>query len=408
MQHHSLGLAALSREIIQPGYRILDLGPLAVGTTQAFLQMNCPCYIEDLVEFFAENQQSPDLKSALEEHLIAKPETVKFDVVLCWDLLNFLSADLIAHLMGLLQPNLKPGTLLHAMMYTGSSAPDRPAKFKLLRDFTYETADDPDYPRIPCQGHSTVALMQSLGRFNLSNSLLQRQGMRKDLVEYFFEYDGDSSHGQVRPGGASDVATYFSKADNSASLSLSGLSTAMRAARKSPVSEVADCGPRNGRNVGGLEKQVGELFVLDLHAAIQWRKRRGEEGCQAIRSAFSKFADLEPCDAILAWDLLTFYSPEEALTLSELLVSRLKPSGMLHIIFSKRERLPREPAVFEVQADERVRVRESSLGSEPPHFTNVAEVIRTLPRMELTGQGHGKLPSGAFYHELTLKKLSEV
>ncbi|WP_250464719.1 hypothetical protein [Microbulbifer litoralis] len=408
MQHHSLGLAALSREIIQPGYRILDLGPLAVGTTQAFLQMNCPCYIEDLVEFFTENQQAPDLKPALEQHLIAKPEKVKFDVVLCWDLLNFLSVDLIEHLIGLLQPNLKPGTLLHAMMYTGSSMPDRPAKFRLLQDFTYETTDDPDYPQVPCQGHSTVALMKSLGRFNLSNSLLQRQGMRKDLVEYFFEYDGDSAHGKVRPGDASDVATYFSRQDSSASLPLPGLSTAMRAARKSPVSEVADCGPRNGRNIGALEKQVGELFLLDLHAAIQWRKRRGESGCDAIRSAFSKFADLEPCDAILAWDLLMFYSPEEAEVLSELLVSRLKPQGMLHVIFGKRERLPREPALFEVQSDENVRVRESALGNEAPHFTNTAEIIRVLPRMELIDQGHGKLPSGAFYHELTLKKLSEV
>lgn len=406
MQHHSFGLAALNQEIIQPGFRILDLGPLAVGTTQAFLQMNCPCYIEDLIDFFAENQQAPDLKTALREHLVAKPEKIKFDVILCWDLLNFLSAELIAYLVELLQPNLKSGTLMHAMIYTTVNGPSRPAKFKLLQDFTYETADDPEYPRAPYQSHSTVTLMQSLGRFNLSNSLVQRQGMRKDLIEYFFEYDRGAPAGKVRPGGSADVATYFSAAETASALSLTGLAGAMDSARRSPVSRVIDCGPRSGRNVGALQRQVGELFVLDLHEAIQWRKKRGEDGCQAIRSAFDKFADLEPCDAILTWDLLSFYSPKEVSELSELLLSRLKPRGLLHIIFVKRERLAQRPSVFEVQADERVLVKEFPIGAETAHFTNLAELIRALPRLQLVGQGHGKLPGGAFYHELTLKRFS--
>ncbi|SHF63213.1 hypothetical protein SAMN04487965_2437 [Microbulbifer donghaiensis] len=408
MQHHSFGLAALNQEIIQPGYRILDLGPLAVGSTQAFLQMNCPCYIEDLIEFFADNQQSSDLKAALKSHLVSKPEKIKFDVILCWDLLNFLTPELISYLIELLRPNLKRGTLLHAMIYTGATAPKRPAKFKLLRDFTYETADDPEYPCVAYQGHSTVALMQSLGRFNLSNSLVKRQGMRKDLFEYFFEYDSGAPAGKVRPGTASDVTNYFSAADVGQALSLVGLDSAMQSARKSPVSRVMDCGPKSGRNIGALQQQAGELFVLDLHAAIQWRKQRGEEGCQAIRSAFAKFADLEPCDAILTWDLLSFYSPEEALVLSELLLSKLKPSGLLHIVFCKRERLAQRPSVFEVQANERVLVKEFPLGEHKSHFTNVTEIIRALPRLQLAGQGHGKLPSGAFYHELALKKFSEV
>lgn len=408
MQHHSFGLAALNQDIIQPGFRILDLGPLSVGTTQAFLQMNCPCYIEDLIEFFSENQQASDIKGALTEHLVAKPERIKFDVILCWDLLNFLSTEEIEHLVELLKPNLKPGTLLHAMIYTGATAPARPAKFKLLQDFTYETVDDPEYPQVSFLRHSVVELMQSLGRFNLSNSLIQRQGMRKDLIEYFFEYESGRAQGQIRPGGASDKVTYFAAGDGSQALSLHGLDVALGAARRSPVSKVIDCGPRSGRNIGGLEQQVGELFVLDLHSAIQWYKKRGEDGCQAIRLAFRKFADLEPCDVILAWEMPGFYGPEELFVLSELLVSKLKPRGLLHFIFSKRERLAQRPAVFELQAQSQIRVKEFSPSGEKAQFSNITEVIRALPRLQLVGQGHGRLPSGAFYHELTLKKFSEV
>lgn len=406
MQHHSFGLAALNQEIIQPGYRILDLGPLSVGTTQAYLQKNCPCYIEDLVEFFTENPSGNDLKNALSAHLVPKPERVKFDVILCWDLLNFFSTDLISHLMELLKPNLKPGTLLHAMMYSGSNPPARPAKFKLLKDFTYETANDPSYPEVAFQRHSSVSLMQSLGRFNLSNSLLQRQGMRKDLVEYIFEYESSAAIGKIQPGGASDAASYFSAANAGPALELKGLDTAISQARKSPVSKVIDCGPKTGRNISALEKQVGELFVLDLHDAIQWNKSQAGNGRDAIEASFSKFASLEPCDSILTWEMLSFYNPEEARTLCELLLTKLKPSGHLHLIFSKRDRQPQKPATFEVHGDSRVTIREHPAGTEKGFFSNITELIRTLPRMQLVGQGHGKLPGGAFYHELILKKVA--
>ncbi|MEX2963626.1 hypothetical protein [Microbulbifer sp. TYP-18] len=408
MQHHSFGLAALSQEIIQPGYRILDLGPLSVGTTQAFLQRNCPCYIEDLIEFFADNQQAPDLKKALAGHLVPKPEKIKLDVILCWDLLNFLNKELIAYLLELLAPNLKRGTLLHAMMYTGANAPARPARFRLLRDFTYETADDPGYPKVVYQKHATVTLMESLGRFSLSNSLVQRQGMRKDMIEYFFEYESGNSLGKVRPGGASGVATHFPGEASAAALTLKGLDSAMVQARKSPVSKVIDCGSRTGRNIGALEKQAGELFVLDLHAVIQWHKKRGKDGEKAIGDAFSKFSQLGLCDAILSWDLLSFYRPQEALALCRLLISKLKPSGHLHLIFCKRERLPKRPATFEIQANNRVQVKEFPLSGEGNFYNNLTELIRALPRMQLTGQGHGKLPGGVFYHELALRKFSEA
>lgn len=407
MQHHSFGLAALNREIIQPGFRILDLGPLAVGSTQAFLQMNCPCHIEDLIEFFVESQHGEDLREALAEHLVAKPSRIKFDVVLCWDLLNFMSTELIAHLVELLQPNLKPGSLLHAMIYTGS-APPGPAKFRLLQDFTYEIAEDPQYPRIACQHHSTAGLTKSLGRFSLSNSLLQRQGMRKDLIEHFFEFDAEASQGKVRPGGASDVSAYFTAAKAGKALTLSGLPTAMGPARRSPVSRVMDCGPRSGRNVDALQRQVGELFVLDLHEAIQWHKRSGSDGSAAIDAAFNKFVRLAQCDVILAWDLIDFYSSAEASLLSELLVSKLKPGGMLHMVFCKRERLAQRPMVFEVQEGEQVLVQEFPRSEKRANFENLTAIIRALPRLQLVAQGHGKLPSGAFYHEFILKKFPEA
>lgn len=41
MQHRSLGLAELTRDMVKSGDKVLDLGPLSCGTTQAFLSKNC-------------------------------------------------------------------------------------------------------------------------------------------------------------------------------------------------------------------------------------------------------------------------------------------------------------------------------------------------------------------------------
>ncbi|WP_237060390.1 hypothetical protein [Microbulbifer sediminum] len=402
MQHHSFGLAALTGEIVQPGCHILDLGPLSSGTTDAFLKLNCPCYIEDLIEFFTEHGNDQDRKDALADHLVPKPSRVKFDVVLCWDLLNFLPPELLRHLLELLEPNLKPGTIFHTMMYTGTRLPEKPASFRHVGDFTFETGFDGGMPELSPYRYSTLSLMQAMGRFTLRNSTLQREGMRKDVIEHMLEYGNSRPQARIQSGGASDVSSYFSQRPAEA-LRLPGLSEVLERARKSPLSTVLDCGPRSGRNIDGLQKQVGELFVQDLFTQIRWQRERGRSFQDAAEAALQQVLPEQGLDAILLWDLINFFTADEVAFLSRLLVSGLRPRGLLHLVVLKQAALPSRPGIFEIQADGSSKIHIPASGESPRNFNSITEIMQALPYLSLVAQGHGKLPGGALYHELTLQ-----
>ncbi|MFI2813217.1 hypothetical protein [Microbulbifer sp. JSM ZJ756] len=403
MQHHSFGLAALIEEIVQPGCRILDLGPLSSGTTDAFLQLNCPCYIEDLIEFFTEHGNGLEHREALADHLVPKPERVKLDVVLCWDLLNFLPPELLRYLLELLEPNLKPGTIFHTMMYTGKTLPEKPASFRHVGNFTFETGFDANLPDLPAYRYSTLSLMQVMGSFTLRNSTLQREGMRKDMIEHMLEYGNSRPQARIRSGGASDVSSYFNQRPVEA-IRLPGLSEVLEKARKSPVSTVLDCGPRTGRNIDGLQKQVGELFVQDLYTQIRWQLDRGTPFSEAAQSALRQVLPEQGLDAILLWDLINFFTPAEVSLLSHLLVNNLRPRGLLHLVVLKHSALPSRPGIFEIQSDGSTKIHIPAHGDRPRNFNSITEVMRALPYLSLVAQGHGKLPCGTLFHELTLQK----
>ncbi|WOX06843.1 class I SAM-dependent methyltransferase [Microbulbifer pacificus] len=403
MQHRSFGLAALTTEMVKSGDRILDLGPLSSGTTQAFLRLNCQCHIEDLVEYLSENQNCGDPLKALEEHLLPKPANLKFDVILCWDLLNFLDLDVIQHLIRLLQPHLKQGTILHTMRYTGRQQPHKPRRFRLLENFCFEYVDDPSYPEVASKGHSTVTLLKCMDRFSLFNSLMKREGMDQNVTEHFLEYESVTSRNQVRSGGASDVSAYFRNVREDERIAMPGVEKAMSCINTLTTSPtVLECGRKNGRNIDALKKKVGSLYVEDLHASMAWQKKLHGDESGFSASIFS----MDPgarLDGVFLWDLLNFYSPQQIQQLGELLGARMTPGAALHFVVYKSAQIPERPATFEVLDDGQVAVTGIAAGKCSRSLSSTAELMRLLPGYRLHNHQIGRLPSGDSYQEFVLQ-----
>ncbi|MFV8781279.1 hypothetical protein ACNKU7_02545 [Microbulbifer sp. SA54] len=403
MQHRSFGLAALTTEMVKSGDRILDLGPLSSGTTQAFLQLNCQCHIEDLIEYLAENQSAEDPLAALEDHLLPKPAGLKFDVILCWDILNFLELDVIRHLVRLLQPHLKQGTILHTMRYTGRNQPRKPRRFRLLDNFCYEYIDDPEYPTVPSKGHSTVTLLKCMDRFSLFNSLMKREGMDQNVTEHFLEYDSVTSRNQVRSGGASDVSAYFRSVRDDERIEMPGVEKALATiSESSGAPTMLECGRKNGRNIDALKKKVAALYVEDLHASLAWQKKLHGEETGFSTSIFS----LDPgtrLDGVFLWDLLNYYSGAQIQQLGELLGQRMTPGATLHFVMYKSAQIPERPSTFEVLDDNRVAVTGISAGKRLRTLNSTADLMRLLPGYRLYGHHIGKLPTGEAFQEFVLQ-----
>ncbi|MCO1336337.1 hypothetical protein MO867_18555 [Microbulbifer sp. OS29] len=405
LQHHSFGIAALADEVVQPGSKVLDLGCLSFGTTQTFLELSCQTFIEDLrsllIEIYDFDVQTRAAR--LSEHLIKKPSRIKIDVVLCWDLFNFMEPELITYLIEEIRPHLKPGAIFHTMLYTGTM-PKAPADFKRLSGFTFNTTPLTLQKPIPTYRYSSLNLMKTMGNFSLRSSLLHRKGMRKDLIELMFEYGNVKSPNAVRAGGSSGAISAFSRA-RLTSLPLTAFNTALSHTTRSPVSKVLEIGKKAGRNMQHLQREAGELFISDLYSAILWQCSRKVPFDAAVQAALRQATLPTNLNCILLWDLLNFFSTEQIQTITSELYQYLANDGVMHFLLFKQQKLPNNCGVFEVQQSGLVGAYIHPTGNEQTKFRTITDVVKSLPQMKVLSQGAGRVPNGPFYHEITMQKV---
>ncbi|WP_445365844.1 hypothetical protein ACJJJB_05360 [Microbulbifer sp. ANSA001] len=405
LQHHSFGIAALVDEVIQPGGKVLDLGCLSFGTTQTFLELSCQTFIEDLrsllLEIHSFDQQTRTTR--LTKHLTRKPQRIKLDVVLCWDLFNFMEPELIAQLIEEIRPHLKAGTIFHTMLYTGTM-PKAPADFKRLSGFTFNSEPLALPEPLPSYRYSSLNLMKTMGNFSLRSSLLHRKGMRKDLIELMFEYGNVKSQNAVRAGGTSAAISAF-RQTSLTELPLTALDQALMHTKRSPVSKALDVGKKAGRNMQHLQREVGELFISDLYSAILWQCSRKVPFNSAVQAALRQATLPENLDCILLWDLLNFFSTEQIQLITHTLYQYLSNNGVMHFLLFKQEQLPVNCGVFEIQPSGLVGTYIQPAGNKQTKFRTITDVVKALPQMKVLSQGTGRIPNGPFYHEITMQKV---
>lgn len=401
MQHRSLGLAELTRDMVKSGDKVLDLGPLSCGTTQAFLSKNCQCYIEDLIEYLEELSPDDDPKTALKNHLLTKPATVKFDVVLCWDILNFLDLDVIEYLFELLSPHLKQGTIVHAMRYAGGTLPGKPRRFRLLHDFNFEFSEDQSYPQIHCRAHTTMTLLKSMKRFSLFNSLMKREGMHNQLSEYFLEYDSPVSSKQFRTGSASNVSSFFEQVNRYHQVELAGLADFIGGL--SSDARVLDCGKKTARNLEYINGRCKQVFVEDLFASLTWLSRVNDNDELLFSGSMLKFDNSVQFDGVFLWDLLNYCRPEQIEQLMQILAGLMQPGARVYLIQFKTASLPATPVSFDIDGPSQVTISGDLEGSLARHSISIIEMFRLMPQFRLAGHKMGFLNDGINYQEYQLE-----
>jgi len=179
--HRSLGLTALLDSMRRKGQglRILDLGP-AVGSNVEFLsQLGCKLHIGDLYASRSSAVEGEELSQEFFEQLF--PADSRFDVVLAWDLFNYLQRKEMVRLGALIRRNCRPGALVFALMSTQKHIPAQPIRFRMLEggQLAYErkTGVERPGPRYP-----PAAITSFLKGFQVDRSFLLRHGIQEYLL----------------------------------------------------------------------------------------------------------------------------------------------------------------------------------------------------------------------------------
>ncbi|MBZ5497585.1 MAG: class I SAM-dependent methyltransferase [Acidobacteriia bacterium] len=188
-EYKTLGLDALvSRLQGDRKYFILDLGQALGVNVEFWSRFQCRLYIEDFYRSYSARVASgpDDPKETILAELLPFSEEARFDIILAWDLFNYLNLEEIEALVGRLDRWCRPGTLLFTLLSYLPQIPAEPFVFRILdtQRMIYETSTRETRP---CPRYQPRDLVRFLARFDVSSCFLLRHGVQ----EFIFAYRDD-------------------------------------------------------------------------------------------------------------------------------------------------------------------------------------------------------------------------
>ena len=182
--HRSLALAALFEEIRKRKMTVLDLGS-TVGSNVEFLsQFGCKLFIEDLYSALSSRTTGGEGDLAGPEffaEFLALPEDTRFDVILAWDLFNYLQRKELAAFSEQLRRYSRPGTLVLALISYHKTIPAQPYRFKIKDEqhLVYERRTPTDRPSPRVAPAEVTSLLKG---FRVDRSFLLQHGIQEYLL----------------------------------------------------------------------------------------------------------------------------------------------------------------------------------------------------------------------------------
>ena len=163
---------------------VLDLGPARMETVALFSQFRCRLEFADLGESFEQlnGEADPLLQRQIAEAVLPRRRQESPDLVLCWDLLNYLQRPALKALMARVAARSRPGTLVHALItYSAARMPARPDRYAPLSDgrliIQRTTSVECAAPR-----YTPEDLRQYLPDYTVESAMLLKNGMQEFLL----------------------------------------------------------------------------------------------------------------------------------------------------------------------------------------------------------------------------------
>jgi len=161
---------------------ILELGmPLGMNVDY-FSQYSCRLFIEDLYSRISvlSSINLPRQLESLEYQQLG--DDFAFDLILCWDLLDYLRPAQILGVVDLFRPYVKRGSLLYILTSDTRMISDQPQTYRLADDMHIEpellTLEQRENPR-----HRPGNLQDMLGSFMLQRSYMLTSGRMEHLFK---------------------------------------------------------------------------------------------------------------------------------------------------------------------------------------------------------------------------------
>lgn len=162
---------------------VLDLGPAQPRTIALLSHFRCRLDIADIEEGFAglKDDTEPDTLGEKIEALLPAKREEPTDLVLCWDLLNYLTRPALTALMDCIADRGHSGMLAHALVaYSNTRMPAAPNRYAPTDDYSLSVTPVTDEQR-EAPRYNLEDLRQCLPRYRRERAMLLRNGMQEFL-----------------------------------------------------------------------------------------------------------------------------------------------------------------------------------------------------------------------------------
>jgi hypothetical protein len=186
----SLGLQALCRKLQDAaGCEILELGPVRNDNLEFWSRFQPSLYIANLrscLPLPASLSETGEFIAPDWDRLLELPDGRSYDVILAWDLLNYLELPAVSSLIGYLKRFCRPGAALFSLIFDQKQMPAEITVYGIADEshLKYENAGSGVRT---CPRHQPRALALALEGFRTHNSFRLKNG----IVEYLFEFEGE-------------------------------------------------------------------------------------------------------------------------------------------------------------------------------------------------------------------------
>jgi len=180
----SLGLSSLCQKLEGVvALNVLELGPARSASIEFWSRYGGSIYIADLraslpLPFLAEDQQFPESEW---DRILALPEGRSFDVILAWDLLNYIEQSTLPSFISYITRFCRAGTILFFLIFDQPQMPEKITVYRIVdeKHIAYENGGARSRA---CPRHQPRALTRLLSQFRTSDSFRLKNG----IVEYLF------------------------------------------------------------------------------------------------------------------------------------------------------------------------------------------------------------------------------
>jgi hypothetical protein len=164
---------------------VLDLGAAHSATIGSFSRFRCRLDIVDLATGLDALNGEVDARRIRQqaESLLPQRRSESTDIVLCWDLINYMNQPALTAVMECIALRCKRGALAHGLVYYSAKAmPERPSTFVPVDEQRIVQHTTPGRER-PAPRYSPEDLARCMPRYSVERGRLLRNGMQEFLFK---------------------------------------------------------------------------------------------------------------------------------------------------------------------------------------------------------------------------------